>query len=210
MLVVERRGDWVKVQVPVRPNGTDGWVDAADVDLSTTTYRIEINVSERMLRAYDGHRARSPRPRSWSAPRSPRRPPAASTSPTSSLRQSPAYGPVALATDGYSEMIDEFDTGVPVVAMHGTNRPELLGQARSNGCVRVPERGRSSSSPTRCRRGTPSTSGPDRTLRAGPVSRRPRSRQARQSATVALDDRCVRQSQHRLRARRRRSARRAV
>jgi lipoprotein-anchoring transpeptidase ErfK/SrfK len=45
---------------------------------------------------------------------------------------------VALATDGYSEMIDEFDNGVPVIALHGTNRPELVGQAVSNGCIRVP------------------------------------------------------------------------
>ena len=47
---------------------------------------------------------------------------------------SPSFGPVALATDGYSEVMDEFDTGVPVVALHGTNAPELIGQARSNGC----------------------------------------------------------------------------
>ena len=53
MLVEERRGDWAKVQLPVRPNGTVGWVALADVDLSTTTYRIEINLTDRMLRAYD-------------------------------------------------------------------------------------------------------------------------------------------------------------
>ena len=34
--------------------------------------------------------------------------------------------------------MDEFDTGAPVVALHGTNAPELVGQARSNGCIRVP------------------------------------------------------------------------
>ena len=45
---------------------------------------------------------------------------------------------VALATDAYSEVIDEFDSGVPVVALHGTNTPEYVGQARSNGCIRVP------------------------------------------------------------------------
>ena len=49
-----------------------------------------------------------------------------------------AYGPIALATDGYSEVMDEFSTGVPVVALHGTNRPELVGQSVSNGCVRIP------------------------------------------------------------------------
>ena len=53
MLVRERRGEWAEVLLPVRPNGTTGWVSTADVDLSTTAHRIEINLAERMLRAYD-------------------------------------------------------------------------------------------------------------------------------------------------------------
>jgi lipoprotein-anchoring transpeptidase ErfK/SrfK len=40
--------------------------------------------------------------------------------------------------NGYSEQLDTFDGGVPVIAMHGTNRPDLVGQAASNGCVRLP------------------------------------------------------------------------
>ena len=49
-----------------------------------------------------------------------------------------AYGPFALATNGYSEMMDVFATGAPVVALHGTNTPEKLGTNVSNGCIRVP------------------------------------------------------------------------
>jgi lipoprotein-anchoring transpeptidase ErfK/SrfK len=45
---------------------------------------------------------------------------------------------VALAVSAYSETLDVFDNGVPVIALHGTSRPDLLGQAVSNGCIRVP------------------------------------------------------------------------
>jgi lipoprotein-anchoring transpeptidase ErfK/SrfK len=137
MVVEERRGDWAKVQVPVRPNGTVGWVRVADVDLTSTAYRIEINLTERMLRAYDGNDLLTETLVVVGSPFTPT--PTGSFYVTDIVPQtSPTFGPVALATDAYSEVMDEFDTGVPVVALHGTNAPELIGQARSNGCIRVP------------------------------------------------------------------------
>jgi lipoprotein-anchoring transpeptidase ErfK/SrfK len=33
--------------------------------------------------------------------------------------------------------MDRFSSGVPAIALHGTNRPDLLGSAASNGCVRM-------------------------------------------------------------------------
>ena len=139
MAVTERRGDWVKVQVPVRPNGVEGWVPLSEVDISTTTHRIEIHLGEHMLRAYDDTTLIAETPVVVGA--------AATPTPTGRFyvtdlvpQSNPAgaYGPIALATDGYSEAMDEFSTGVPVVALHGTNRPELVGQSVSNGCVRIP------------------------------------------------------------------------
>ena len=93
-----------------------------DVDLSTTAHRIEINLAERMLRAYDDTTLIVETPVVVGTAFTP--------TPTGTFfitdivpQKSPSYGPVALATDGYSEMMDEFDTGVPVVALHGTNAP---------------------------------------------------------------------------------------
>ena len=56
------------------------------------------------------------------------------------VQKNPAgfYGPLILALSAYSEQLDIFDDGVPVIAMHGTSRPDLIGQAVSNGCIRVP------------------------------------------------------------------------
>ncbi len=137
MLVQERRGNWAKVLLPLRPNGTHGWVKVSDVDLSTTDHRIEINLTERMLRAYAGTELIVETPVVIGSPFTPT--PTGTFYVTDRVPQSgQTYGPVALATNGYSEIMDEFDTGAPVVALHGTNTPEYVGQARSNGCVRVP------------------------------------------------------------------------
>jgi lipoprotein-anchoring transpeptidase ErfK/SrfK len=139
MLVTERRGEWVKVLLPLRPNHTEGYVALSDVDISTTQHRIEINLTDNMLTAYDGDEVvaqtpvvagsaftQTPTGRFYITDKVPQKNPAG------------AYGPWALATNGYSEVMDEFDTGVPVVALHGTNTPEKLGTDVSNGCVRLP------------------------------------------------------------------------
>jgi hypothetical protein len=34
--------------------------------------------------------------------------------------------------------METFGGGVPVIAIDGTNRPGLMGGARSNGCIRIP------------------------------------------------------------------------
>ncbi len=139
MLVTERRGDHLQVQVPVRPNGTVGYVRADEVELTTQAQRIELDVSDRRLRFLDGDvvvaetdvvvgtdDTRTPTGRFYVTDRVPQDNPGGS------------FGPLVLATSAYSEQLDEFDGGAPVVAFHGTNKPELIGSAASNGCVRMP------------------------------------------------------------------------
>jgi lipoprotein-anchoring transpeptidase ErfK/SrfK len=109
------------------------------VDLRTTRHRIEVRLGERMLRAYDGDQELVSTKVVVGAPSTPT--PTGVFYVTDEVPQrnpAGAYGPVALATDGYSEAMDYFSTGVPVIALHGTSRPELVGQAVANGCVRVP------------------------------------------------------------------------
>ena len=44
----------MEVYLPVRPNGSSGWVDTADVTLSAVPYRIEVGITEHRLRVFDG------------------------------------------------------------------------------------------------------------------------------------------------------------
>ena len=47
------------------------------------------------------------------------------------------YGLYQVSFTGFSEVYQRFGSGIGQVAMHGTNRPELIGTPASHGCVRM-------------------------------------------------------------------------
>ncbi len=143
MVVTAADGDWLQVMIPARPNGQQGWVRAADVDLAEHRYHAELVISERLLTVWDDTTPiaqtnvvvgteYSPTPLGTTY--------IAEKIPASTAGVSPngAYGPWILATASYSETLEQFDGGLPVIAFHGTNNPQLVGSAVSNGCVRMP------------------------------------------------------------------------
>ena len=137
--VIEKQGDWLKVLIPVRPNHTAGWVKASEVTLSTTEFRIQLDLSRFHLTVFKGAevfletgvvigRDSTPTPlgRFYLLEKIKQKDP------------NGIYGTWILATNGYSETLDSFNGGLPVIALHGTNQPELIGTQASNGCVRMP------------------------------------------------------------------------
>jgi hypothetical protein len=138
-VVTEARGNWVKVLLPVRPNHTEAYVSRDQVDLSQHDYRIELRLSEHRLSVFRGSEliADTPVVTGKDATRTP----TGRFFVTDKVEQDNPdgfYGPFVLALNGYSEQLDIFDDGVPVIAIHGTSRPDLLGTSASNGCVRIP------------------------------------------------------------------------
>lgn len=139
VVVTEDAGEWLRVMIPARPNQMEGWIRAADVDRSTTTHRMELTLSDFTLRVFDGDQVveetqvvigkdttYTPTGRFYL---------------NEKIEQSNPdgfYGPWVLSTSAYSESLDTFDGGLPVVAFHGTNQPELIGTKASNGCIRLP------------------------------------------------------------------------
>ncbi len=137
-LVTGRSGPWVKVLLPARPNHTEGWVRADQVRITTTTFRMELTLSDYRLVVYEGNQVLADTKVVTGTPRTP--------TPTGRFylndkeQQSWAggsYGPWVLSTNGYSEAMDLFDGHLPVIAFHGTNLPGLIGTRSSNGCVRM-------------------------------------------------------------------------
>jgi lipoprotein-anchoring transpeptidase ErfK/SrfK len=47
------------------------------------------------------------------------------------------WGPAALGLSARSDTVTEFNGGDGIVGIHGTNRPGLIGQAVSLGCIRL-------------------------------------------------------------------------
>ncbi len=150
--VVQRQGDWIQVLVPVRPNGTVGWLPASSATVTRTDLSVEVSLSERRLRVVRGGVEELAAPISIGRPSTPT--PTGEfyvTDVVPSVNPAGGYGPVALALNGYSEVMDAFagesdvgasgegapDAIAPVLALHGTNRPASVGRAMSNGCPRL-------------------------------------------------------------------------
>ncbi len=129
---------WLKVLLPVRPNGTTGWIQVADVDLSTNPYRIEVDASAYTLTIFRYGREELSTTVAIGNGATPT--PLGDFFLVELLRPTDpggVYGPFAYGLSGYSETLDSFNGGEGIIGIHGTNRPELLGQDVSHGCIRV-------------------------------------------------------------------------
>ena len=129
--------EWYRVQLPLKPNGITGWVRAADVELARVTTRILVDLGDREVTLYDRGRPVLTARAAIGSPRTP--------TPTGRYyvdqrliprdRGGP-FGPGAIGISAFSEVLTGWTQGGPI-AIHGTNRPDLIGRAVSNGCLRV-------------------------------------------------------------------------
>lgn len=131
---------WVRVGLPVLPNGTTGWVprDALGgyglvrtrlvVDLQRLTATLLRN-GESIFRVAVGiGRAEWPTPTGEFVIRN-----------RLSRFSSPFYGPLAFGTSARSSVLTDWPAG-GFVGIHGTNQPELLPGRVSHGCIRMRNR----------------------------------------------------------------------
>jgi len=137
--VVREAGAWLEVSLLARPNHQTGWIKRSDVTLSTTRYRLVLRLSTFDLRAFDGDRKIVETHVVIGRPDTPT--PLGTFYLTEKIQkwEGSAYGPWILATSAYSETLDSFSGGLPQVAFHGTNEPQLIGTRASNGCIRMPD-----------------------------------------------------------------------
>ena len=129
---------WIEVLLPVRPNGTTGWIEVDDVDLTINPYRIEIDASAYELTIYRDDEVSLSTTIAIGNGDTPT--PLGNFYLIELLRptnQNGPYGSFAYGLSGYSETLDSFNGGNGVIGIHGTNQPELLGQDVSHGCIRV-------------------------------------------------------------------------
>ena len=142
VLVLARTTDdddqvWLQVRLPIRPNGTTGWVkeealsSLQPVDtwlkISTKTYRATLIKKGRKV---------------WSSPIGVGQNQWPTPKGQFYIRaklmgyRNPVYGPLAFVTSATSPTLTDWPGG-GIVGIHGTNQPGLIRQI-SHGCVRVP------------------------------------------------------------------------
>jgi lipoprotein-anchoring transpeptidase ErfK/SrfK len=138
LLVQEQRGDWYKVLLPLRPNGSTGWIKAAEVTVATHDYHIEVDLGAHHLTVWKGNDVFLEDTVAVGAPATPT---AQGEFYTTGLFDTgstqPVYGPYAYPLSGYSEVLFSFGGGEGQMGLHGTNDPSSLGHSVSNGCVRM-------------------------------------------------------------------------
>jgi lipoprotein-anchoring transpeptidase ErfK/SrfK len=126
-----------KALLPVRPNGSTGWVRAADVRLRVVRTRIAVDLSQRRITLFRDGRPALITTAVVGAPSTP--------TPTGRfyvdqrlLAANPIgdYGPGAVGISAFSPVLLNWPQGGPI-AIHGTNAPEMIGFAVSHGCLRV-------------------------------------------------------------------------
>ncbi|MGI9080368.1 MAG: L,D-transpeptidase [Acidimicrobiales bacterium] len=141
-LVQEQQPDWLKVLVPIRPNGSTGWIRRSDVELTTHDFRMLVELGAHRLTVWKGETVFDTEPIGIGRDTAPTPPGQYYTrellKPTN---PGGAYGPYAYGLSGYSEVIFEFSEnglkGDGRFAIHGTNDPSSIGQSHGNGCIRI-------------------------------------------------------------------------
>lgn len=141
-LVDSQVPNWVHVDLPVRPNGSTGWVRAADVDVTTINYRVVIELGNHRITVYRGENVMLTEPVGVGTGSTPT---PGGTYYIKELLQPPdpsgAYGPYAYGLSGFSNVLTSFAGGDGVVGIHGTNDPSAIGRDVSHGCIRMSNSG---------------------------------------------------------------------
>jgi lipoprotein-anchoring transpeptidase ErfK/SrfK len=131
---------WLQVQYNRRPNGAVGFIEASTVMLRGVENRIVVSIGAKTLTVYSGTSDQAVFQASVAtgAPRTP--------TPTGDFyvdivvetgRPAGVYGPYQLSVAAFSDVLQSFAGGPGQMAIHGTNQPSLIGQAVSNGCIRM-------------------------------------------------------------------------
>ena len=140
-VIARRRGDdgrrWVRVRLPVLPNGSTGWVPRASLGgYETVNTRLDVDLRGRQATLYRNGKAILEVPvgigmPGWETPRG-----------TFYVRnkltryRSATYGPVAFGTSARSPSPTDWPAGA-FVGIHRTDRPHHLPGGNSHRCIRM-------------------------------------------------------------------------
>lgn len=130
---------WSEVMLPVRPNGSTGWINDEDITVTTTELSAVVTLSEHRLDLLDGTKVIATYPVAVGTAENP--------TPTGSFfvkelvapqNGNGSYGPIAYGMSAFSPtLVDTEAFADGVIGIHGTNKPELIGTDVSHGCVRM-------------------------------------------------------------------------
>ena len=139
-LVKQQQGsDWLEVLLPVRPNGSTGWIKASDVELTETRFRVLVSLGGHRITVWNGSDVVDDEPVGVGTAAAPT--PPGEYYITEALAvpsfQRAAYGPFAFGLSGHSNVYTVFGGGDGTIGIHGTAESDSIGKDASHGCIRV-------------------------------------------------------------------------
>ena len=136
--VEEVRGDWTRVLLPVRPNGSTGWVHSSDLQVTPNLFHVRVELGAHTITVTQGFDVLYTGPVAIGAPDTP--------TPTGdyyvrvkikAIDPTTAYGPYAWGLSSHSDVLESFNGGDGEIGIHGNNDASVLGQDVSHGCIRM-------------------------------------------------------------------------
>lgn len=137
-LVKESRDAWLRVLLPIRPNGSTGWVRVRDLKITGTNYRLRVHVGGKKIELLERGKLVTQFPIAIGKQNTPT--PGGEYYLKELLKpkkQNGPYGTYAYGLSGFSNVLESFNGGTGVIGIHGTNDPSSIGKEVSAGCIRL-------------------------------------------------------------------------
>lgn len=148
LLVMDQRPGWLQVLLPVRPNGSTGWIRAEHAALVTHDFRLIVELGAHRITAYQGREVLLSEPIGVGTRDAPTpggvyyiKELVQPLDANGRLHPDGPYGPYAYGLSGFSEVLFDFAGGDGQFGIHGTNDPSGLGRDVSHGCIRMSNAG---------------------------------------------------------------------
>jgi lipoprotein-anchoring transpeptidase ErfK/SrfK len=131
---------WFKALLPIRPNGTTGYLSGKALKVTLTTYRLSVDRDKFRLTLYNGCKKIRGFPVGIGTGSTPTpvgkfyltglfKPPSTTS----------VYGVSIYTLSGFSEVLTNWELG-GIIGLHGTNDPSSIGRYSSHGCIRMRNR----------------------------------------------------------------------
>ncbi|MEJ3652318.1 L,D-transpeptidase [Actinomycetes bacterium KLBMP 9759] len=135
--VIGQQPDWVQVLLPSKPNGSTGWIRAADTEHVITHFVIKVHLKSMKMELTEKGKSVG----TWSIgigkPDTPT-PPGRTFVLGQFKDPKQSFSPVIIPLGTHSPTLDTYGGGPGTVGIHGWPNDDVLGTASSDGCIRIP------------------------------------------------------------------------
>ncbi|MGI5127043.1 L,D-transpeptidase family protein [Pseudonocardia sp. CA-107938] len=135
--VIDQQPGWVRVLLPSKPNGSTGWIRAADVEDARTPFVINVRLGQKKVQLLKDGRVTDTWTVGIGKPSAPT--PVGRTFLLGAFTDpNQQFSPVILPLGTHSATLDTFGGGPGTVAIHTWPTADVFGTGSSDGCIRVP------------------------------------------------------------------------